>query len=664
MSQKRPVRPDDAFRLKFIQDGRFAPDGSTLVYAVSHTDDAREKDLSTLWLKYLDDSGQTRQLTAGTHVDHSPRWSPDGRQIAFISVRGEGDKAKPQIYLIHPDGGEAKQLTAIKQGVGGGPEWSPDGQYIAFTAGPDREPRDPHKPYRLDRHPYRFDNMGYLDDVMQDIYVIHVGTGEVKRLTHDRAMNSSPQWSPDGQLILYTTMLPAEISRWKPGLRVVDLDGQVRDVVWDWGMSGAGAWLPDSRRVAFIGEPFGKLPGSKNDLWIIDLQNGQEPECRTAGLRFGVGGGLQGDMPTASFYMPGLYITQDGKTAYAPVHAGGTLGIYRVALEGAENWEPVITGERTCKLLDVDRAEQRLLYNVSTMFNPTDLFTADIEGGGEQQITAINADVLNEFEQPAVENLRYTSFDSVEVEAWIMKPPAGKGRAPYSTILYTHGGPQGAWGHIYSFDFHMLAGAGYAVLFVNYRGSTGYGDEFTTAITQNWGTPDYHDHMAGVDYAVSKGIADPQRLGVCGLSAGGYATCMIVGKTRRFKAAVPENPVTNLVTLYGVSDIGVLIEEMMCGKPHEQPEAYRRCSPISYAHTCTTPTLIIQGEADYRCPAEQAEQFYSVLKANGCIVEMLRIPGAPHAASINGPPPIRKAQNEALLEWMNRYVTGSGSGGA
>jgi dipeptidyl aminopeptidase/acylaminoacyl peptidase len=165
--------------------------------------------------------------------------------------------------------------------------------------------------------------------------------------------------------------------------------------------------------------------------------------------------------------------------------------------------------------------------------------------------------------------------------------------------------------------------------------------------------------MAGVDAAIGQGIADPERLGVCGLSGGGNLSCWIVGQTDRFKAAVPENPVTNWVSFYGVSDIGpwFAVRELG-GAPHEIPDVYRRCSPITYAYRCTTPTLLIQGEADYRCPAEQSEQFYAVLKASGCVVEMLRLPASSHAGSIRGTPALRRAQNEALLDWMNQYVLG------
>jgi dipeptidyl aminopeptidase/acylaminoacyl peptidase len=205
----------------------------------------------------------------------------------------------------------------------------------------------------------------------------------------------------------------------------------------------------------------------------------------------------------------------------------------------------------------------------------------------------------------------------------------------------------------------MLCGAGYAVFFANPRGSSGYGDDFSSVLTGHWGEMEHEDLMAGIDLLVEKGITDPDRLGVCGLSYGGYMTCYMVGQTDRFKAAVSENPITDLFSRYATTDIGPSFSPgEMGGLPYEIPEVYRRGSPTVHAHQCSTPTLLIQGEADYRCTAEQSEEFYGILRANGCTVEMLRFPNCSHLGAITGPTFVREAQNTALLEWMNRYVLG------
>ena len=278
-----------------------------------------------------------------------------------------------------------------------------------------------------------------------------------------------------------------------------------------------------------------------------------------------------------------------------------------------------------------------------------------MDGSHERQLTHFNAELLASVAQPQTVRLSCTSDDGAQVEGWLMKPPGGA--PPYPTILYIHGGPHHGWGHIFSFDFQMLTGAGYAVLLVNYRGSTGYGDDFSNATNgPHHMELEYADLMATVDHAIAEGLADPDRLGVCGLSYGGCLSCWIIAHNDRFKAAVPENPLTNRASWYGVSDMGPTHPESVGGHLFEVPEAYRRCSSITYAHRCITPTLLIQGEKDLRVPAEQSEQFYTVLQANGCTVEMLRLPESPHSGSIGGPLEVRRAQNEALLDWMNRYV--------
>jgi dipeptidyl aminopeptidase/acylaminoacyl peptidase len=646
MSENTPrhIEPNDLFRLKFIQGAQLAPDGKSLVYALAQVADDGEKEQVTLWLLSLE-TGAARQLTAGQARDFSPQWSPDGRQIAFISTRGE----KPQVYLIAVDGGEARQLTTLPQGVGGGPVWSPDGQQLAFTAGPP-EPPDLSKPYRLTRNVYRFDELGYLDGAVQDIYVVAAAGGDPRRLISDMGSNVNPLWSPDGREILFHAMMPVDSFRvYHPRLQAVDLEGNLRDLTGEWGYSQAATWLPDGG-VVFCGQPYGRPIGSKNDLFVIGRQGGA-PECRTADLPLHLGGGLQADMAVALALQ--VLVTPDGRAAYVQAQDGGTVQVYRIGLDGPSDWTAVLNGERSCFPLDLNG--EQLLFGVSTPGSPLELYTAGLDGSQERQITQVNTEVLAEWQLPSVEHLRFAGSDGVPLEGWVLLPHGGT--RPYPTVLYIHGGPHSGFGHIFSFDFQMLAGAGYAVLFVNQRGSTGYGDAFATQIIGDWGNLDYSDLMAGVDHAVARGFSDPERLGVCGLSGGGNLSCWIVGQTDRFKAAVPENPVTNWVSFYGVSDIGpwFAVAELG-GHPHEIPDVYRRCSPITYAHRCTTPTLLIQGEADYRCPAEQSEQFYAVLKASGCPVEMLRLPASSHAGSIRGAPPLRRAQNEALLDWMNRYM--------
>jgi dipeptidyl aminopeptidase/acylaminoacyl peptidase len=658
--ESRTLEADDLFRLKFLQDGRLSPDGTQVIYTVTHVaigddDDEEDKELSTIWRLSLD-TGETRQMTGGTSMDSNPQWSPDGQQIAFIGKRGE----KPQLYVMPVDGGEARALTSLKQGVGGGPEWSPDGSKIAFTAGPDYGDDDPpdltKEPYRVTRSVYRFDAIGYLDQTIQDIYVVDVAGGDPQRLTDDPTNNGSLQWSPDGSRILYlANMLPDSFRTFWPDIRTVTLDGEVADLCSDWGVLGSATWTPDGKHIVFIGKPDdGKPYGTKSDLWTLDLSSGSYAN-RTSGLKVGVAGPMSADMPI--MLIAEIPVSADSRTAYVQVQEGGTVQIYRVALSGDEDWEPVVGGERACFPRDIHG--DRLLFVSDNLRSTPDLFVVDTDGSDERQLTRINADFLAGIDLPTHDHLLFDGVDGTQVEGWYLKPPGGD--APYPTILYIHGGPHASYGYRFHFDMQMLAGAGYGVLFVNHRASTGYGDAFSTAIKGDWGNLDYNDLMSGVDAAIAQGLADPDRLGCCGTSGGGNLSCWIVGQTDRFKAAIPQNPVTNWVSFYGCSDIGVhFAVEEMGGHPHEISEVYARCSPITYAHNCTTPTLMVQSEHDWRCPAEQSEQFYTVLKANGCVVEMLRQPGGSHGASARGALNLRRAHNEAMLDWFNRYLLDEG----
>jgi len=660
MTDPRTIKPDDLFRFNFLQEAKLSPDSMMVIYGLSRVDTDADKEYTDLWL-YNKVTDEHRRMTSGDSRDNGAAWSPDGRTIAFTSTRD----GKPQIYLLPVDGGEARQLTHMKQGAGG-PHWSPDGSKIAFTCGPDYGEGDPpdltKDVYRVTRNVYRFDAIGYLDQAVSDIYIIDVDAGkdaDPLRLTDDDTLNTISMWAPDGNGILYSAMMaPDAFALFYPTVRLVDLDGNITDVAGDQHTPVQAAKLtPDGTKLVYMGSIPGSDIGTKSDLWVLDLDSG-ELTNRTPNLAVGVGGGLSGDMPTGQLRLPALRIPNND-SCYVQVQAGGDVQIYKIALHGDEHWEPVVSGERAVYPLDI--VNDSLLYAETTINATPDLYLksliGDIRETPEEQITYLNADLLAELTLPEPENIIFTSADGTHVEGWFLKPPVGE--APYPTILYIHGGPHSAYGNTFHFDFQMLAGAGYGVLFINHRASTGYGNRFATMIKGDWGNLDYADLMAGVDYAIAQGLADADRLGCCGTSGGGNLSSWIVGNTDRFKAAVPQNPVTSWRSFYGTSDIGVWFSvEELGGHPWEIPDTYDRCSPITYAHNCTTPTLMVQSEHDWRCPAEQSEQFYTVLKANGCVVEMLRQPGGSHGASVNGALNLRREHNAALLDWFGHYVLG------
>jgi dipeptidyl aminopeptidase/acylaminoacyl peptidase len=647
--EKQVPTLDDLFKLKALLGAKLSPDGKTAVYCVSYLEGEKRETKAGLWLLEIE-SGAVRQLTAGVKTDTSPAWSPDGKEIAFLSTRGGG----PQIFVIPVDGGEARPITPEGMLIGGGPLWSPDGKYIAFTAAPKPEtPPEPGKPYRVTRNIYRFNGIGYLDPLVQDVYVIPSAGGDPKQLTDDKLMNASLVWSPDGQEILFLASFDPHEFFPRSELKLVSLSGEARSLIsTDWGQVMAAVWTPDSRKIVFVGQENSKPFGAKNDLYVIK-RHGSKPELRTSGLKEGVYGGLQGDFP--SMIQGIIGVSKDGANALVSAQIGGAVPLYKVALQGKESFKPVLAGDRNITLTGM--TADRLLFTVEDMQNTLDVYTADLDGKNEKRLTRINDELLSGFLFPQTERLLFTGAEGAQVEGWYLKPAVGQ--APWPTILYIHGGPTGAFGHTFSIDFQNFAAQGYGVLFINPQGSTGYGDEFSTAINPDWGNRDYRDLMAGVDCVIEKGWADPDKLGVGGLSYGGYMSCWIVGHTDRFKAAIPENPVTDWLSMYGASDISAwLCETAFGGKPYEVPEIYRKTAPITYAHNAVTPTLLIQGEVDWRCPAVQSEEFYAVLKSAGCIVEMIRVPNGSHVMSIGEDPNWRYQSNEEMIDWFDRYVKG------
>ena len=357
MPDKRAMQPEDLFNLRFLNAGKLSPDTSQVVYTVSQINAEKDKEYSTIFLLNLEFES-TKQLTNGKSKDSNPRWSPDGKSIAFVSDRD----GKQQLYLLPVDGGEARQLTEAKRGIGGGFAWSLDGSKIAFSAVPAVEPIDLGKePYRVDRMVYRFDAIGYLDQTVQDVIVLDLRSGETRQLTNDRTNNVNLRWSPDGSEILYDATMRADAAlAMIPDLMTVDLDGNRKPILQGWASIEGANFTPDGKQIVFVGRPDdGKPIGTKSDLYLLDIETG-DTENRTAGWQIGIGGHLSLDMPVAGLSEWNTAITDVGQTAISTVQEGGTVHIYRIALSGAESYQAVTKGE--CAVFPLDLRGDRLLY--------------------------------------------------------------------------------------------------------------------------------------------------------------------------------------------------------------------------------------------------------------------------------------------------------------
>jgi dipeptidyl aminopeptidase/acylaminoacyl peptidase len=652
----RPIAPEDLFRFRFIAAADLSPDGTRVVFAQTRVapgenegdDEVEHTDLHLLEVE----SGETRRLTFNDSTNSAPAISPDGSSVAFMSSRTE----KPQLWLLPLDGGEPRKLTDLAEGVGSGAVWSPDGSKVAFTAGPQQEPRKPERPYRIDRTVWRFDEMGVLDDVVQDVYVLDVTdtAAEPRRLTEDRFMNSQPRWTADGESLVYVASHDPDSYELMSRLRRVDLEGTVTDLTAPDGLVASHAPLADGRIAYVLDFERDVVVGSRPSLYVLDPSTGTTTR-RGTDIEGHIEGGIQPDNPGSRIGLGQMLRTAGDRDVLVRVQTGGEVAIVRLALDGDESHTVVAGGTRVCSPIAARGA--KVLFGAFGFTEPGDLYLLDLDTGEERRLTRANEDVLAELSLPTVIPLHFPGIDGAPVEGWFLRPAGAE--TPLPTVLSIHGGPHGAWGAHFNFDHLMFAGAGYGVLLVNHRASTGYGDAFATAILADWGNLDYADLMSGVDHAIEEGLSDPDRLGVFGISGGGNLTGWVIGHTDRFKAACPENPVFNWFSMYGTSDVGADFSvRELGGTPYDAEDVYRRCSPITYAHRCTTPTLFLQHESDYRCPAEQTEQFFTVLRVNGVPAEMLRFPNTSHGGSVRGPIGHRRAQNEALIDWMNRWVLG------
>ncbi len=639
------MRQDDIFQAKFINAATLSPDGNKIAYVLSETIKVKgkEKQSTSIWLKEVN-TGHSRRLTRGAGSDSNPVFSNDGNKVLFLSTRTK----LPQIYSIKIDGGEAEALTELPQGAGPF-KLSPNGQWIAFSA--TEKPADKQAPLEhkhIHRPWYRFDPVpGYLQDIRQAVFLLRSSGGKARVLTPFNGMVTNILWSPDSKEIAYTETGLEKHEFVESDLNIVSRSGKTRQLLQNKILVPV-FWTLDGKDIGYFGSE-GSL-ANQNQLMLISTDGGK-PRSRTRKLDLMVGGAVQIGSPARTIQTAQL--SSDGKFAYVPVSAGGELRIYQVALNGRERCETLLGGERVMHLLAGNN--NCLVYTSQDLNTPPELYSLDLETREEIRLTQINESWHSKIRLPDAEHIKVRSAPGVEVEGWILKPRHV--RAPYKTLLCIHGGPHAGFGYSFNCDYHELVGAGYAVLTTNPRGSTGYGDDFSTSIFGIWGKPETRDFNALLDHLVKRGISHEHKLGVTGVSGGGHLSGWLIGHTNRFKAAVPEQGVYNMISMWGTSDAGKkLIELEMGGELHKIPDTYWALSPLAHAHKCKTPTLLIQGEDDIRCPMEQAEQMYAALEHHGCEVELLRLKNCTHAAQVGGDPALRRYRMNAMKKWFARYI--------
>jgi dipeptidyl aminopeptidase/acylaminoacyl peptidase len=643
--RSRPFNQDDVFRLKFINNAALSPDGKSIAYVLSETLSVKgkERQSTSIWL--LDVSSQkSKRLTQGTRNDSNPVFTKDGLSLLFLSLRNK----VPQIFIINLDGGEAQAVTSLPQGAGPF-SLSPDGRWIAFASvekAVDRKAIAEHK--RVSRSWYRFDPLpGYIQDSGQALFIVKVAGGKPKPLSPFIGIVGNILWSPDSNEIAFTVMGEEHHEFVESDLNIVSRSGKCRTLIQNKVMA-LSFWTRDGKQLGILASE-GSL-AKQNQLMLISRQGGK-PRSRTRKLDLMVGGAVHVSSPARTLQT--CQLSDDGKSAYVPVSSGGELRIYKVALSGKESCEPVIRGQKVHHLLAGN--SDQLIVTSQDLNSPPELYSFSLSDGKETQLTHVNQELTDKIRWPDHERIQVKSAPGVEIEGWLLKPRHM--RAPYKTILCIHGGPHAGYGHSFNCDYQELIGDGYAVLIANPRGSTGYGDAFSESIFGQWGELEAQDFNALLNSLVRRGLSHKDKLGVTGVSGGGHLSGWLIGHSNRFKAAVPEQGVYNMLSMWGTSDAGkALIELEMGGPIHKIPDTYWKLSPVAYAHKCKTPTLLIQGENDIRCPMEQAEQMYAALQHHGCRVELLRLNNCSHGAQVGGDPALRRFRMDALKDWFRQYI--------
>ncbi|MEO7118750.1 MAG: S9 family peptidase, partial [Candidatus Limnocylindrales bacterium] len=702
----RAPRADDLYALRVPTDVRISPDGRWACYVVKEPGPDKDDYRQSIWLVATDGTAPARRLTLGAKSDTTPRWSPDGRTIAFLSDRGAvleaggassdpktaaalgpGGVAKArtdasQVWLLPMDGGEARQLTRLPESVGD-LVWSPDGRRLCIVSAAktavaarasSRKPGDP--PARdirlIDRLRYMLNGEGFNYDKRPNLWIIDVASGEPRRLTSGDSSDEQPAWSPDGKRVCFTSDRHADADlTWRTDLYLIDAAGGPITRL----SGGRGdrafyypAWSPDGRWVAAMGHRFPAGNASRNDVWRFRVSRG-------ASAAADVGENLSGasDLMVASGLNSDLSGTADPRLFW---DAAGASIMFAAPIDGAyELWRVVVAGLRVERLTegrhaitrpDAARVGDRLrvaAVRLSATETP-DVVALDLPALGTRapkpaeprRLTTLMTDAWKGVKVVAPVE-RWHEVDGRRIQGWFYEAPRLGGR-PAPLVVEIHGGPATLYGWSLMWEWQSLVARGMSVYACNPRGSQGYGEAFCYANFADWGDGPMRDIMVGVDGLITDGKADADRLGVTGGSYGGYLTSWMVGHTDRFKAAVSCRSVNDMTSEMLSGDVaGPLFGKYEYGKnPWEDPQLYLRDSPITYAVDIHTPLLIQHSEKDLRCTITQGEELFTILRSLKRPVRFMRVPDESHELTRSGAP-FRRVENiERIVDWFAHYL--------
>lgn len=634
-----------------VSDTQISPDGEKIVFTYSEVNLMENKYDTHLWM--IDQKKKPRQFTYGKSNESNPRWSPKGDQILFVSNRKgakdkNDDKPTPQLFTIPNDGGEAMKLTYHEEGATD-PQWSPNGKTILFTSKVLKGEKNQDSDVRtIRRMVYRYDGKGWYDGKYTHLFKIPAKGGRTMQLTDGEYDVGSATWSPDSKQIAFVANIEedADLSRYR-NIYTVPVKGGGTEILHKGeGPISSISWSPDGKYIAFTGrviEDPNLFWHRNTELFIFDIEN-KTTKCLTS------------DFDRTMGYGAAPIWSHDSKTVYFKAPDLGSVHVYRTDLEC--NVEKVTEGKVNIGSFSLDKSGTKVAYTLSDTTTPSEAYMLD---KASSKLTDMNKKIMKKLTISKPEEFWFTASDGVKVQGWIIKPHNYKLGEKYPTALEVHGGPRGAYSFNFGaaeHEFQVLAEHGYAVVYTNPRGSTGFGEEFSRLISGHWGDRDYLDCMEAIDYVIETyDYVDPERLGILGGSYGGWMTNWAVGHTDRFKAAVTMRSISNWYSMHGTSDIAYNEHDIGWGKePWEDPELVLSKSPITYIENIHTPLLIIHSENDFRCPIEQGEQLYVGLKKLGRTTEFVRFPDEFHGLSRNGQPKHRIERLQHILRWFDNYL--------
>lgn len=643
---KRAITIDDYFQLKTVRNPEISPDGQWVAYTVSEKNLKKDKSETRIWMMPTD-GGKAIPMTAKGYSASRPRWSPDGQYLSFMAAKGK--KTKTQVWTLNRLGGEGQQLTKIKYGSLSDYQWSPDGKRLLLTIKDpkpeelteDKEDDKKPKPHVIDRLQFKRDYAGYLDRRRNHLYIYTPGDSTAIQVTSGDFDDSQAVWSPDGQSVAFVSN------------RTENADGNRNSNIWivsadntDKGQTllqvtrndqedYSPTWSPNGNQIAYLtvtAEPKA-IWYATNHLAIIST-DGTSNKVLTESL--------DRNISQPKFSADGQQIwfllEDSGETQLASINPTGK-NLERAVKGEVSVRDFALRGNLICPLLSrIDLPDEVFRFRNNQLI----------------QLTKTNEKLLNQLELAVVENIHFKSKDGTEIEGFIHKPAGYNPAMKYPTILRIHGGPVSQYEFSFRFSAQWYAANGYLVIETNPRGSSGYGQAFSRALFADWGNLDVQDVMAGVDFLIEKGMADPDKMGVGGWSYGGILTNYVITQTDRFKGAVSGASEALYRSNYG-HDHYQKWWELELGLPWENAAAWERISPFNKVDKITTPTLWMGGALDWNVPILNSEQMYQAMKRLGRTTQLVVYPNEHHGIRR---PSFQKDRFERYMNWYDRYVKG------